>query len=72
MTRRAAFMRGVTAGLLVAMSANAVNYFITPMSHPDDGAVRVAFAWIQLFAGLIGAVLMGRGVPSDVDKQQRV
>lgn len=65
MTRRAAFMRGVIAGVLFAFAAMAVNWLISGR-NANASDTRVAFVWIQLVGGIIGAVLCARGIPSDV------
>lgn len=55
------FERGVFAGILAALGANAVNWLITPMSHPDASTQRTVAVAIQAVLGLgIGIWLIAR------------
>jgi len=52
MSNSSGFERGVIAGILVAIGASAVNWFITPMSHPDASTLRNVGVAIQATVGL--------------------
>jgi hypothetical protein len=52
MSNSSGFERGVFAGILVAVGASAVNWFITPMSHPDASTLRNVGVAIQAVLGL--------------------
>ena len=52
MSNSSAFERGVFAGILVAFGASAVNWLITPMSHPDASTLRTVGVVLQAVLGL--------------------
>ena len=52
MSNSSGFERGVIAGILVAIGASAVNWFITPMNHPDASTLRNVGVAIQAIVGL--------------------
>ena len=61
MSNHSGFDRGVLAGLLIAVGGSAVNWMITPMSHPDASNLRTAGIDIQAVLGLgIGIWLIAR------------
>jgi len=61
MSNHSGFDRGVLAGLLIAVGGSAVNWMITPMSHPDASRLRTIGVAIQALLGLgIGIWLIAR------------
>jgi len=61
MSNSSEFERGVFAGIIIAFGANAVNWLITPMSHPDASTLRTVGVAVQAILGLgIGVWLIAR------------
>jgi len=61
MNNHSGFDRGVLAGLLIAVGGSAVNWMITPMSHPDASNLRTIGVAIQAVVALgIGFWLIAR------------
>jgi hypothetical protein len=52
MSNSSEFERGVFAGLIIAFGASAVNWLITPMSHPDASTLRTIGVAVQAILGL--------------------
>ena len=60
MTRRAAFIRGVMAGLLLAGAAQAIHWFLTPWAR---GWINMV--WLQLIVCVVGVPVMTHSVRDD-------
>ena len=61
MSNSSEFERGVFAGIIIAFGASAVNWLITPMSHPDASTLRTVGVAVQAILGLgIGVWLIAR------------
>ncbi len=68
MTRRRIFINGVTAGLLVALVAQAGHWlFFTP--HPEASELRRFGVMLQGVLGAIGAIWLARGIPGEPDER---
>ena len=69
MIKRGALLGSVfTFGLILL--ANAINWFITPASHPDAGSVRAGLVGLQALVGVILAAWAYRRV--NVESKQEV
>lgn len=49
------FERGVAAGILLMLGADAGHWFITPAAHPTATLAQTAGVWAQLIVGLGGS-----------------
>ena len=56
MTENSLFNRGLLTGMLLMLGAQAVHWFITPISHPDAGALRTTGVGVQAAIGFGGAL----------------
>ena len=60
MTNRNSFVRGVIAGCLVMVAADAVVWMLTPTSHPGATALRQWLTLLQVGVGVVGAIWLVR------------
>jgi hypothetical protein len=63
-TYRGTFLRGATAGMLLAIAADSVHWFITPAAH-QAGDVR---RWLTIAQGvicLVVAIWLARHIPGE-------
>jgi hypothetical protein len=67
LTHRAAFVRGLSAGGLIALAWQALDFLMHPREHPNTGTVRLALVVIQAVACVMGAIWMTRGIPGEPD-----
>lgn len=65
MTRRQIFVRGMIAGILVGLVAQAVNWLHS--AHPDASDFRRLAVIIQAVLSAIGALWLARGIPGEPD-----
>ena len=56
MAEQRSFDRGFVAGMLLMLGAYGVNWFITPMQHPDASTLQQLAAGIQVVVGVGGAI----------------
>ena len=63
MTRRQIFIRGIVAGLLLGLVAQAVNWLFS--AHADASDARRMAVMLQAMLSAIGAVWLARGIPGE-------
>jgi hypothetical protein len=56
MAEQKSFDRGMLAGVLLTLGAYGINWFITPMRHPDATSLQQLAAGVQVLAGIGGAI----------------
>lgn len=63
MTRRQIFMRGLVAGLLAGLGAQAANWLLS--AHPDASEARRFAVMLQAGLSVIGMIWLARGIPGE-------
>ena len=63
MTRRQILMRGLVAGLLIGLAAQAANWLLS--AHPNASEGRRIAVVLQAAFSVIGAIWLARGIPGE-------